>query len=74
MDVCVAFAKSLSSVPSTSSLSTVSSQNLSLQSFLLTLLLCSRGSLSCNFLSFSAAQSSYSQGTLYLSEQSLLLE
>ena len=44
-DVCVAFGKSFSSVPLTSSLSTATSQSLSQQSFRLTLLLRSRGSL-----------------------------
>ena len=38
-DACVTFVKSLSSVPSTSSLSTTTSQSLSQQSFWLTLLL-----------------------------------
>ena len=73
-DVFVTFVKSLSSAPSTSSLSTVTWLNSLEQGFWLPLLLCSRGSQNGNLQWFSAIQSCYSRGTLNLTEHSFLLE
>ena len=64
-DAFTAFVYSLSTVPSTSSLSIATSQRSLQQRFLL---LCSRESLNGSFYLFSAIQKCYSEGTLNLTE------